>query len=194
MIETIRAILSTYEPLRLDTAGRALAAVMLLLYEKAGVLHVLFTKRTELVEHHKGQISFPGGAHDLEDEDLRRTALRETFEEIGIDLEDIEVLGALDDIVTISNFVVSPFVGLLRPRDTYLFRFSEFEVAEILEVPLDHLLDASNSEAEIRERDGVAITMHSFRFGDHVIWGATAKIMKQFLDLLIAAVSLSEQT
>jgi 8-oxo-dGTP pyrophosphatase MutT (NUDIX family) len=147
-----------------------------------------------LVEHHKGQISFPGGAHDPEDEDLLQTALRETFEEIGVTPGDVELIGALDDILTISNFVVSPYVGVLRQRGPYTFNFSPFEVAEILEVPLDHLLDAANYVSEVQERDGMPITMHSFRYGEHVIWGATGRITRQFLDLLLAAVLVSEES
>jgi 8-oxo-dGTP pyrophosphatase MutT (NUDIX family) len=194
MIDRIRYLLSDYAARRVDAEGRALAAVLLLLYERDGIFHLLFTKRTELVEHHKGQISFPGGAHDFDDDDLRYTALRETSEEIGVASEDVEIIGALDEIVTISHFVVSPFVGVLRRPGPYEFRFSEFEVAEILEVPLDHLLDPSNAISEIQEREGVPIIMHSFRFGDHVIWGATARITRQFLDLLAAAVGLGDQT
>jgi 8-oxo-dGTP pyrophosphatase MutT (NUDIX family) len=192
-IDTIRERLSRYEPRRAQAGGKALAAVLLLLYERGDTLHVLFTKRTELVEHHKGQISFPGGAHDPSDEDLRRTALRETFEEIGVAPEHVEIIGALDEIVTVSNFVISPYVGLLRMVGDYPFHFNPYEVAEILEVPLHHLLDRANSLHEVVEREGIPVEMHSYRFGDHVIWGATARITHQFLEIVNTAVAHEER-
>lgn len=184
MIERIRELLAGYQPVRLPTEGRSLAAVLLLLYERENLLHIVFTKRTDLVEHHKGQVSFPGGVHDPADADLRRTAIRETFEEIGVEPGDIEIIGELDDIVTTSGFLITPYVGVLKRPGPYPFVFNADEVAEILEIPLDHLLDDANVKAELQEREGGPIVAYSYRFGTHVIWGATARITRQFLDLL----------
>lgn len=186
MIEVIRARLAAYEPQYInDEPHLPRAAVLLPLYDTGGEPHVVFTKRSELVEHHKGQISFPGGAHDAEDPDLAHTAIRETFEEIGVAMDHVELLGQLDEMITISNFLVRPFVGRITEPGPYPFAHSEIEVAEILEVPLSHLRDETNVLAEQRMYQGREVTMYSYTFGDHVIWGATARILHQFLDLLI---------
>lgn len=184
VIEHIRRQLDTYQPAYLEDEGLPRAAVLLPLYEANGELRILFTRRTELVEHHKGQISFPGGAFDESDPDLRHTAVRETWEEIGVAIDHVEVIGQLDEMVTVSNFLVRPFVGRITQPAPYPFVHSEAEVAEILEVPLDHLRDESNVVAEPRIYQGREIIAYSFRWRDHVIWGATARILKQFLELI----------
>lgn len=186
MIEVIRARLAAYEPQYIhDEPHLPRAAVLLPLYDTGNEPHIVFTKRSELVEHHKGQISFPGGAHDAEDPDLAHTAVRETFEEIGVSMDHVELLGQLDEMITISNFLVRPFVGRITEPGPYPFAHSEIEVAEILEVPLSHLRDESNVLAEQRVYQGRDVTMYSYTFRDHVIWGATARILHQFLDLLV---------
>lgn len=184
MIETIRARLAAFQPALLPDEGLPRAAVLLPLYDTGGEPHVLFTVRSELVEHHKGQISFPGGAADPEDPDLAHTARRETFEEIGVALDHIELLGQLDEMVTVSNFLVRPFVGRITVPGPYPFAHSEVEVAEILEVPLSHLRDEANLVADVRQYQGREVMAYSYTFGKHLIWGATARILKQFLDLL----------
>jgi len=184
MIERIRARLAGYRPAYIHDAALPKAAVLLPLYESNGETHVLFTRRSELVEHHKGQISFPGGAYDATDPDLSHTAVRETWEEIGVAVDHVELLGQLDEMITISNFLVRPFVGRITQPGPYPFVHSEIEVAEILEVPLAHLQDESNLLTEPRVYQGREIVAYSFRWGDHVIWGATARILKQFLDLV----------
>ena len=184
MIETIRARLATHEPqyIAADTLPRA--AVLLPLYETNGETHILFTVRSALVEHHKGQISFPGGAFDPTDPDLAYTAVRETFEEIGVDTGHIELIGQLDEMITVSNFLVRPFVGRITRPGPYPFAHSEIEVAEILEIPLDHLRDEANVAAELRTYQGREMIAYSYRFRGHLIWGATARILHQFLGLL----------
>ena len=186
MIEQIRARLAACEPAYIEDDSLARAAVLLPLYESAGDTHVLFTVRSELVEHHKGQISFPGGMLDASDPDLWSTAVRETWEEIGIARDHVERIGQLDEMITISNFLVRPFVGRITEPGPYPFVHSEVEVAEILEVPLRHLQDARNVLAEMRTYQGREIEAYSYRFGEHLIWGATARILKQFLDLIAA--------
>ena len=185
LIKKVRDTLRVYEPLRIPLDGRPLAAVLLLLYDLDGRTHLLFTRRTELVEYHKGQICFPGGASEESDADLLSTALRETCEEVGVRPEHVEPVGRLDDIATMgSNFVISPYVGVLTVSAPYPFEHARHEVDEILEVPLDHLLDSSNVFRDVRRLGEHEIEMQSYRFGDHVIWGATARILKRFLDLL----------
>jgi len=183
-LEQIIGRLASYRPSYVEEPSLARAAVLLPLYDHADELHILFTRRSELVEHHKGQISFPGGAYDDEDGDLARTAVRETFEEIGIAPEHVEIIGQLDEMVTISNFLVRPFVGRITRPGPYPFVHSEVEVVEILEVPLAHLLDEANVVAEPRVYHGRPTTAYSYRWRDHLIWGATARILKQFIDLL----------
>jgi 8-oxo-dGTP pyrophosphatase MutT (NUDIX family) len=185
MIEHIRARLAAYQPEYIEEEALARAAVLLPLYEHAGELHVLFTRRSELVEHHKGQISFPGGAWDATDPDLQFTAVRETWEEIGVAVDHIDVIGQLDEMITVSNFLVRPFVGSITEPGPYPFSHSEIEVAEILEVPLTHLQEELNVVAEQRTYQGREVMMYSYRWRDHLIWGATARILRQFLDLLI---------
>jgi 8-oxo-dGTP pyrophosphatase MutT (NUDIX family) len=184
MIDHIRGRLAAIQPSCLEDEGLPRAAVLLPLYEARDQLHILFTRRSELVEHHKGQISFPGGAYDSTDPDLRYTAVRETWEEIGVAMDHVEVIGQLDEMVTVSNFLVRPFVGHITQPAPYPFVHSEIEVAEILEVPLDHLRDESNLVAEPRIYQGRQIVAYSFHWRDHVIWGATARILKQFLELI----------
>jgi 8-oxo-dGTP pyrophosphatase MutT (NUDIX family) len=189
-LEQVRRLIGAHRPLRIEPAGRSLAGVLLLLYDAAGETHLLFTKRTELVEHHKGEICFPGGRQEAGDADLFYTALRETFEEIGILPSDVERIGRLDDIVSRgSNFVISPFVGFLTTPGPYHYKHAQHEVDEILEVPLPHLLDPLNSGREIRRLDGQDVEILLYRFGRHVIWGATARILNQFLGLLAGSSS-----
>ncbi len=186
LLQEIRDFLADYRPQRLSHDEAIPAGVLLLLYEKEGEPHIVLTRRTEDVEHHKGETSFPGGALDPEDSDLLTTALRETEEEIGVRREDVEVLGQLDDIVTITGFLVSPFVGVLR-RWPYPFAANAEEVAELVEVPLRHLMDERNLEESTRWFGDRWWPILSYRYGDHRIWGATARIFKGFFDKFAAS-------
>jgi 8-oxo-dGTP pyrophosphatase MutT (NUDIX family) len=190
-IEEVRRCLAGYRPGRIEPGGRPLAGVLLLLYDDPeDETHLLFTKRTELVEYHKGEICFPGGHHEPADQDLFATAVRETFEEVGILPAHVERIGRLDDIVSRgSNFVISPFVGFLTVAAPYHYQHARHEVDEILEIPLAHLLDDTNAGVELRHLDGVEVEMPFYRFHDHVIWGATARILSQFLGLLSLSAS-----
>lgn len=155
------------------------AAVLVPLFMKGGEYHILFTERTEKVEHHKRQISFPGGAWDPGDDNLLRTALRETAEEIGLNPSDVTVLGELDKLITASNFLVTPFVGIIPYP--YPFKLNEEEVAEIIEVPLTYLLDKNCCHKEVRDDGWIAYYYH---YRDKVIWGATGWILTQFLNII----------
>ncbi|MFC1897440.1 NUDIX hydrolase [Chloroflexota bacterium] len=163
------------------------AAVLLPIYCKEKQYYILFTKRTEKVDKHKGQICFPGGAYEEEDGTLVNTALRECAEEIGLVADDIEVLGELDGTVTVaSGYIVSAFVGLISRPHT--FKIDHREVDEIIEVPISALLDKGCLHEEIRFRDGEAITSHFYHYQETIIWGATARILTQFLDIFACVV------
>jgi 8-oxo-dGTP pyrophosphatase MutT (NUDIX family) len=184
-----RHLLSIYRPAELPHAGRMKAAVLIPIHEREGCQCVVLTKRTDLVEHHKGEISLPGGAMDPADNDILTTALRETEEEIGVDRSHVEVLGSLDDIVTITNFVVTPVVGVIS-QSPYPFTVHPDEVAELIEIPLDHLTDPTSLSEEPRERDGVQYINYIYRYRGHEVWGATGRILHQFIELLKAGLEL----
>ena len=158
------------------------AAVLIPLFKKNGEYYILFTRRTDKVEHHKGQISFPGGVYDEEDRDFRRTALREAREEIGLNENDARIIGALDDIVTVTGFIVTPFVGFIPYP--YPFQLSEIEIEELIEVPLSSLLDKQCFGERWIDDEGQRRLVYNYQYGEHAIWGATALMLKQLLELL----------
>ena len=161
------------------------AAVLVPLFKKEEDCHLLFTKRSDQVKYHKGEISFPGGVVDEEDLELISTAIREAHEEIGLRECDIQIVGVLDDIVTITEFIVTPIIGLFPYP--YPFKVSEMEISELIEVPLSSLLDEDCfSEREIF-RGGQKEIVYAYQYGKHTIWGATARILKQFLDLITSS-------
>ena len=158
------------------------AGVLVPLFLKNQKTHILLTKRTDKVEHHKGQISFPGGAFHYEDLDCLTTALRETQEEIGLEMDRVEVLGELDHMVTLTSFRVCPYVGIIPYP--YPFTLSSFEVERLIELPLDFLVDNPGfKEASFIYAEQSFINLAVDYQGD-IIWGATARILKNFLDLL----------
>jgi 8-oxo-dGTP pyrophosphatase MutT (NUDIX family) len=142
---------------------------------------VLVTLRTDSVGHHKGQISFPGGACEPQDADRLETALRETFEEIGVPPETVEVLGALDDSPTVTSFVVTPYVGVIP--SSFPYRLCRKEVAAAVEVPLSFFCNPDNQRMEQRERGGRIYDVLFWDYGPYTIWGATAGILQGLLDL-----------
>ena len=166
--------------------GRRLAAVLLPLYRHNGDYGVIFTRRSETVPHHRGQMSFPGGGFEAGDGTLRRTALRECEEEIGLQSAHVRVLGQLDDLLTSnSNYLVRPFVGTIPYP--YPFVVDRRETASIIEVPLLFLRRHNPRGEEMRELGGREVRSIFFDYQGHVIWGTTGKILKQFLDLLESA-------
>ena len=184
MFNDIKARLEAYDPKLLPEREGKRASVLVPLYVHQDQLHIVFTKRTDRVESHKGEISFPGGARDPLDNDLIHTAVRECEEEIGLRREHIEIIGQLDDIITISDFHVSVYVGRLHSHPSpYVWLPQEAEVAEVLEVPLTHLRDERNIIEVPRQRDGVLTLMEGWLWRDHVIWGATGRMLRIFLDV-----------
>jgi 8-oxo-dGTP pyrophosphatase MutT (NUDIX family) len=164
--------------------GRRLtqAAVLVPLFEREGNPHFLLTRRTEDVRAHKGQISFPGGRRDPEDPSLLHTALRECEEELGIPAPCVRILGELDDLVTVTDFIVSPYVGLIPYP--YPFEVNRREIAEVIEVPLSAFLSPEKVRVQAgTTHEGKPHVTYFFHVRSHIVWGATARIIVQLLAL-----------
>ena len=179
----IQRLLKARPGRELSVPGRRLAAVLVPLYRHNGDYGVIFTRRSETVPHHRGQMSFPGGGYETRDGTLRQTALRESQEEIGLQAAHERVLGQLDDLLTSnSNYLVRPFVGTIPYP--YPFTIDRRETASIVEVPLRFLRQHNPRREERRDFEGREVRSIFFEYQDYVIWGTTGKILKQFLDLL----------
>lgn len=156
------------------------AGVLVPLFVREAKLWILFTRRTESVEHHRGQISFPGGAEEPGDENLFATAVRETQEELAVAPSDVIALGALSPIVTVTNFYVEPYAAAVP--QPYVWKPAEAEIAEVIEAPIAALMDPAILEQKtMAEREEPILFYH---FGKHVIWGATARILSELLQAL----------
>lgn len=164
--------------------GQRIAAVLAPLYLRDGRPHLLFTRRAATLKSHRGEISFPGGSHDPTDVTLAETALRETEEEIGLPPAQVALLGTLEPVVTVvSNFTILPFVGVL-PAGPGTLRLNPDEVDEVIEAPLADLADPTIFHSEEWVRAGQPHRVYFFEYGRHRIWGATARMLVSFLDLL----------
>jgi 8-oxo-dGTP pyrophosphatase MutT (NUDIX family) len=184
--DIIRETLNSREPKLINDAPSSYihAGVLIPLLEEGGVHKVLFTERTDIVEHHKSEISFPGGAAEKRDRSIEETALREACEEIGLLRKDVEILGRIDGILTLgSNFVVHPFVGLIPcPYD---FIINTAEVKRIIKVPLI-VFDPNNLEAKRHtvESAGMSYQPPTYEYNGDLIWGATARMMENFVNII----------
>jgi 8-oxo-dGTP pyrophosphatase MutT (NUDIX family) len=159
------------------------AAVLVPLVRFDDQWHLLYTRRTDRVESHKGQVSFPGGACDEGEVTPEETALREAFEEIGMLPQDVRVLGRLTDMITITHFRVTPVVGVIPWP--YVFRVGVAEVARIFTIPLNWLADPRNRwEFPFPDRKRALIAYHPF--DGELLWGATARMTVEFLKMLEA--------
>ncbi len=158
------------------------AAVLVPLTRGSDTCELLLTKRTQDVERHKGQISFPGGVMDSNDIDLPATALRETNEELGIPPDAVEPIGLLDDLTTPTGFVITPLVGMVDPSIVVIP--NPLEVAEVVRLPLSFFASPRSGHCEIREVDGRHHEVWFYDDGSHVIWGATAAIIRSLLTKL----------
>ncbi|TMC29926.1 MAG: CoA pyrophosphatase [Chloroflexi bacterium] len=157
------------------------AGVLIPLLWRGHGLEMLLTRRTDTVLTHKGQISFPGGQREDADAETIETALRESYEEIGLDPSRVTVLGELDDVFTaVSSFVITPVVGLVQGEIDDL-RLAPDEVRSLLIVPVDRLLDPRVHTSETRSVGEQQYRIHYYTIGDDVIWGATGRIVYQFL-------------
>lgn len=157
-------------------------AVLALLYPRPDEPHLILTRRTPHLRLHSGQISFPGGRIDPHDFSPAEAALRETREEIGIATDRLELYGPLRPVFTVvSNYVLFPFVGF--SAEAPAFAPNPHEVAELIELPLSHLLTPSAAHEEIWLIRGDRRRVGLYRFGQHKIWGATARVLRQLVVL-----------
>jgi 8-oxo-dGTP pyrophosphatase MutT (NUDIX family) len=146
--------------------------------DAAGELHAVFTKRRDDLRRHPGEISFPGGRRDPEDPDLTATALREAHEEIGLPPDAVEIVGALPPTPTfVTNYAVYPFVGLIEPG--FAWEVADAEVAYVLELPLEAVRAAHAVRRLVRR--GVPFKTDTYQVGDHLIWGATGRMVSDLL-------------
>ena len=184
MIQRLRQALSQRQKQSIvDNSGKyEMSAVLLPLYYKNGDYCILLTKRTEKVRVHKGQISFPGGMRDTDDNDLRETAIRETWEEMGIKERDITILGQTDNFLTNTNFMVTPYVAHFPYP--YPFIVNEDEIANVLEIPLRHLINPEIFRIEKWKRNGVLWDVHFYDFYGENIWGVTGFLLSNFLSIV----------
>lgn len=144
--------------------------------------NIIFTERTHHVEHHKGEVSLAGGTRDPDDADLLATAVREAHEELGIEPAGVTVLGTLDELVTVTRFLVTPVVGVIDAG--YPLRPHAREVERVLHVPMAVLRDPAAWFEEERAWRGKTYRVRSCRYREHVIWGATSRIVQRFLDVV----------
>lgn len=158
------------------------AAVLVPIITETAELTVLFTQRTTHLQHHPGQISFPGGMKEIIDQTLSDTALRETSEEIGLTKNQIHILGKLSPLVSSTDFLVTPFVSLITPPLN--LRIDDHEVAEVFTVPLNFLLDPQNQTTEFHTHNNQTKEIYVIQYQNHRIWGLTAKILINLTNLL----------
>jgi 8-oxo-dGTP pyrophosphatase MutT (NUDIX family) len=169
-----------HTPVEVEGTSRQ-AAVIAPVVDRDGGDHVLFTKRADHLGEHAGQMSFPGGGREPSDESLEATALREAHEEIGLRGEEVDFYGRLDDIETVTEYSVRPFVARVVDRE---YVPDEREVAEIAVLSVDDLTDLSNYESERRDHPYYGeIRLHFFHVDGYTVWGATGRILVQLLEL-----------
>ena len=178
--DQIRAALAERQRVALPP-GPVPAAVLVPLFLHEGEWQVLFTKRTEQMTHHRGEISFPGGVCQPEDADGLATALRESWEEVGIDPGEVEILGVLDDFLSIHDYLVTPYVGCF-PGHAPL-AVNRAEIDRLIRVPLAHLLRPDVFRKEDWRWKGREHPVYFYTYQQDEIWGLTAAILKQLLDL-----------
>ncbi len=181
-LERLRYVLEQRVRRSIDTGPPLIrAGVLVPLVMRGNGIELLFTRRTDTVLTHKGQISFPGGQREDSDVETVETALRESYEEIGLEPSRVTVLGELDDVFTaVSGFVITPVVGLVEGGIDDL-RPAPDEVKSLLVLPVDRFLDSDVHTTEVRNVGEQQYRIHYYTVGDDVIWGATGRIVYQFL-------------
>lgn len=165
---------------KLPTNNLVRAAVLVPLMKNSGYHSLLFTKRQKELKNHPGQISFPGGLFEESDIDLKGTILREAWEELGIIKSDITILGELDDYASSTGYLISSFVGTIPYP--YNFKINRNEVSDIIIAPLEELKKSPKIGYVIKNSKPDPV--YYYELPDHVVWGATARIIKNFIEIL----------
>jgi 8-oxo-dGTP pyrophosphatase MutT (NUDIX family) len=177
--ELAAVLLSPEDALTLKVHGSTDAGVLVPVYVERDELHAVFTKRREHLRRHAGEVSFPGGRYEEGEPDLTATALREAEEEIGLPREAVDVVGALPPTPTIATgYAIYPFVGVIEPGLNWTL--SPREVAQVLELSLREVRGGYRRQRLIRR--GIPILTDTYVVGEHVIWGATARILSDLFD------------
>lgn len=184
-LQRLRGILANRPAIEIDAPQHRRACVLIPLIRNGEGWSILFTRRSENLASHSGQIAFPGGSVEG-GESLEEAAIRETEEEVGIPSRYVELIGRLDDVITHSGFLVAPFVGIVHEPVEYVIQ--EAEVVEVFEVPLEALLDVSNPEVRYVPFRGKQFPAYFYHSGPHEIWGLTGRMLKALLDLVWQAV------
>ena len=179
-IENVRTALQSREPKYLSGNDFKPAAVLVPIQEQKDGHHIILTRRAEGLNSHSGQVAFPGGRLDPTDAGPLEAALRESQEEVGIDPRHVRVLGQLDQVTASSKFLVTPFVGLIP--FPYGFSLNPAETTEVFSVPVSALL-ADDTMSVDPIRHGTQRPIYHFQYQHWDIWGATAKVIKQLLEL-----------
>jgi 8-oxo-dGTP pyrophosphatase MutT (NUDIX family) len=181
MIPLLKRKLRAYNPSSMDSDVSIRASVLIPVFEHDGDTCILLTKRSTTVKYHKGEISFPGGMYEETDQDTGRTALRECREEIGVEEGDVEIVGRLDDMRTVTGFVITPYVGLMPYP--YKFRLNPEEVEHLIYLPFPFLMNCEIEE-ESAEQQGKTVQVPAILYGGEKIWGATCKLLLQLRRIL----------
>lgn len=158
------------------------SAVLLALFQRDNEYHLIFTKRNPQLKRDGGVICFPGGTTEPDDVDLTFTALREAYEEIGVEPDDVNVLGGFEPVITRSQFAIQPIVGVIP--HPYVYQPSHAEVEAIIEIPLESLYDPANIRFEDVLRPEGLIHKFTYAHQGQIIFGATAQLLTQFLELI----------
>lgn len=189
--ELSQVLLTAGDATEISVYGRTEAAVLVPLYLDKGEIRIVFTKRHEELRRHAGEISFPGGRRDEGENDLCATALREAHEEIGLPADAVEILGALQPTPTLATgYAVYPFVGLIDADRVWVT--STAEVEAVIEFSAGELIAGYGRRRLVRR--GIPIRADTYVIGDHVIWGATARILADLLDRVVAMGTVGSRT
>ncbi|MGN6184221.1 MAG: CoA pyrophosphatase [Thermoanaerobaculia bacterium] len=180
-VQRLRGILAQRPAIEINAPQHRRACVLVPLIRNQHGWSLLYTRRSENLASHSGQIAFPGGSVE-NDEPLEAAAIRETEEEVGIPAQSVELIGRLDDLITHSGFLVAPFVGVIHEPVAYVMQ--ESEVVEVFEVPIEALLDVRNPEVRYVPFRNRRFPAYFYKYEAYEIWGLTGRMTKALLDLV----------